>query len=327
MPKVSIIIPVYRVEKYLHQCLNSILNQSFTDWECILVDDGSPDKSGLICDQYAQKDNRVHVIHKLNGGVSSARNAALCQISGEWVTFVDADDCLYPQAIERWIAVAETNQLDLIQSSFNREYIEGLIDNQKTDVLTPMRYAESGVVQTCVGGTLFKVSIILEHCLRFNERVRLGEDQIFLFNFMAHCTKVQRIGDVLYFYRNNEQSAVNNPKTEYWLETLKAFKELKNTNPVASRQCDNMFLDIFTFLSIDTDLPMKDIVKIFSDVTIRYCKPDRNYASRTIFYLYRFNLMLTIIILRFLNIIRGIYQIHCSYVSKYSTRAESCIRI
>lgn len=91
-PTVSIIVPVYNVEKYLRICLDSILAQTFTDWECILVDDGSTDKSGEICDEFVQRDPRFRSFHKRNGGVSSARNMGLAEVRGEWVTFMDSDD-------------------------------------------------------------------------------------------------------------------------------------------------------------------------------------------------------------------------------------------
>ena len=91
-PFVTVIIPVYKVEKYLHNCVESVINQSYPHWELILVDDGSPDRCGSICDEYAAKDSRIHVIHKENGGTSSARNAALDVAVGEYVAFLDSDD-------------------------------------------------------------------------------------------------------------------------------------------------------------------------------------------------------------------------------------------
>ena len=91
-PKISCIVPVYNVEKYLRRCVDSILNQTFTDFELILVDDGSPDNSPAICYEYAVKDSRIKVIHKVNGGVSSARNVGLDVAKGEWICFVDSDD-------------------------------------------------------------------------------------------------------------------------------------------------------------------------------------------------------------------------------------------
>lgn len=99
MISVSIIVPVYNAEKYLRRCIDSILSQSFEHFELLLVDDGSTDSSGVICDEYATKDNRVRVFHKTNGGVSSARNLGIVKSCGEWVAFVDADDRLLKDAL------------------------------------------------------------------------------------------------------------------------------------------------------------------------------------------------------------------------------------
>ena len=89
---ISVVIPIFNADKYLHRCINSVLSQSYTDFELLLIDDGSTDKSGKICDEYAREDDRVRVFHKENGGVSSARNLGLDNAKGEWVSFVDADD-------------------------------------------------------------------------------------------------------------------------------------------------------------------------------------------------------------------------------------------
>lgn len=99
-PTISIIVPVYKVEKYLNRCVDSILNQTYTDFECILVDDGSPDKCGQICDEYAELDKRIRVIHKENGGLSDARNVGIDAAKGEYISFIDSDDWIHPQMIE-----------------------------------------------------------------------------------------------------------------------------------------------------------------------------------------------------------------------------------
>lgn len=100
LPKISIIVPVYKAETYLHRCVDSILAQTFTDWELILVDDGSPDQSGKICDEYAKKDQRVKVIHKENGGVSSARQRGLDESVGEYTIHADPDDWVEPEMLD-----------------------------------------------------------------------------------------------------------------------------------------------------------------------------------------------------------------------------------
>ena len=117
-PKISIIVPVYNVEKYIRRCLDSIAAQTFTDWECICVDDGTPDASGKICDEYAQKDGRFVVIHKENGGVSSARNVGLDVAKGEYVTFCDSDDWVEKEMLEVFYNTALKNDAEVVISGF-----------------------------------------------------------------------------------------------------------------------------------------------------------------------------------------------------------------
>lgn len=102
-PEISIIVPVYQVEKYLNECIDSILAQTFTDFELILVDDGSPDNCPALCDAAAKRNSRVRVIHKQNGGVSTARNAGLDAAQGNWIAFVDSDDTVEPEYLEKCI--------------------------------------------------------------------------------------------------------------------------------------------------------------------------------------------------------------------------------
>lgn len=118
MPIISVIVPVYNVEKYLPRCIDSILAQTFTDFELILVDDGSPDNCGAICDEYAAKDKRVRVIHKSNGGVSSARNAGLDAASGEYVTFVDSDDYIAEDRLKQMHSSIFESKADIAVAGF-----------------------------------------------------------------------------------------------------------------------------------------------------------------------------------------------------------------
>ena len=252
---ISIIVPIYNTEKYLRQCIRSILAQTFTNWECILVDDGSTDDSGAICNEYAKKDSRIKVVHRENGGASSARNTALDLLTGKWLAFVDSDDCIYFQALERLYSTAEHNNLDLLQCSYNRVYQEHTASFEETNVLTSTKYVETDSYLTCVWGTLFKSSIITRHHLRFDERVRLGEDQIFLLNYMQYCKRLQSINDVLYFYRDDENSAVHKFTPEDIITSIRAFKELKNDNNLASKRCDTMLLNWFVSLTLSTRTP------------------------------------------------------------------------
>ena len=119
-PKVSIIVPCYKAVQYIHTCINSVLGQSYNNWELILVDDGSPDDSGQICDEYAQKDHRIIVIHKTNGGLSDARNAGLEKVSGEFITFLDSDDFWHRNYLEIMLDLQHKYDADIVQCKWTR---------------------------------------------------------------------------------------------------------------------------------------------------------------------------------------------------------------
>ena len=128
MPKLSVIVPVYNTEKYLRECIDSILAQTFTDFELILVDDGSTDGSGVLCDSLAQTDDRIRVIHKENGGLSDARNAGLVQAKGTWLLFVDGDDYVEPDAMAHMQSLLEQHHAQIIHCCLRNVYVDGFSD-------------------------------------------------------------------------------------------------------------------------------------------------------------------------------------------------------
>lgn len=302
MPKISIIVPVYKAETYLHRCVDSILAQTFTDWELLLIDDGSPDRSGEICDEYAKKDTRIRVFHKKNGGVSSARNLGLDNVLGEYVTFVDSDDCLYLNALDRLFSVAEKYQLDFIQCSFNREYKEEHCNSQNSDILSAKEYVCFGYLGTHVWASFFKTDIIKKYNLKFDTSIRLGEDQIFAFDYLLHTQKTCYIGDVLYFYMDNDESAIHNPKPEYEIESVKAFKALKNRNPLAQRQCDDMVFAWFKTLCQNNAVSIKTINNLYKDIEIDYCSPRCNFATKLLYQIYKVNKRLAVVFVKLLKL-------------------------
>ena len=141
MPKISIIIPMYGVEKYLRRCLDSVLNQTFTDWTAICVDDGSPDKSGEIAEEYAARDKRFIVVHKKNGGLSDARNAGMPHARGEYIMYMDSDDFIHPQTMELAYGVIKKNKSDIVSFKYDRIYRPRLMVrhflHMKTDDIVP----------------------------------------------------------------------------------------------------------------------------------------------------------------------------------------------
>lgn len=172
---VSIIVPVYNAEKYLSRCIDSILAQCFTDIELLLIDDGSKDGSGKICDEYAEKDKRIKVFHKVNGGVSSARNLGLDKSKGEYVTFVDADDYLLPETItERLLA----GNYDLIQiprnnGSFMKTYSHDVVCKSSESF---REFIYRNYYFEC-WGRFYKRKVI--GAVRFPENLKVGEDLMF----------------------------------------------------------------------------------------------------------------------------------------------------
>ena len=142
MPKISIIIPMYNVEKYLRRCLDSVLNQTFSDWQAVLVDDGSPDKSGEIAEEYAMRDKRFVVIHKKNGGLSDARNAGMKKAIGKYIMYLDSDDFIHPQTMEIAYNAIIKNKSDIVSFTYDRFYRPQLMVYYKlglnTDNVVPL---------------------------------------------------------------------------------------------------------------------------------------------------------------------------------------------
>ena len=189
MPLISIIVPVYNTEKYLHRCIDSILIQTFTDFELLLIDDGSKDRSGEICDEYAKNDSRVRVFHKENGGVSSARNLGLDNAKGEWISFVDADDYLNDDSLS---ILSQNLDVDLIIASYE-EYYEGTVKNNQCGLLDVkissrsdkkhffFQYMHTGILK-CIWGKLYHKRII--KAIRFDTNMRFGEDTLFMLDII-----------------------------------------------------------------------------------------------------------------------------------------------
>ena len=212
MSKLSIIIPVYNVEKYLSKCLNSILRQTYQDYEIILIDDGSSDSSGIICDWYADKDSRIKVVHQPNKGVSCARNAGLELSKGEFITFIDADDELCPHFLENF---SYNPEIDFEIQGF---IINNVNDKTKNKVIKPAKtlitslynvYAESEYQKTSRGPCckLLKNNIIKQYHIKFPAGISFGEDAIFIKRYLVHCSgKARSVAEADYCYNHYECS-------------------------------------------------------------------------------------------------------------------------
>lgn len=214
-PEISVIVPVYKVEKYLPKCIESILNQTFTNFELLLIDDGSPDRSGIICDEYALKDNRIRVVHKANGGVSSARNCGLNIAQGKYISFVDSDDWIEPDMYKKIlnaIKLVDDNALGVCNYKIVNETdgkFFGSAD-KGTEVLNreefiSLLYDNPPSIRRGCWNKVFNKKIIGN--LRFNEQMIFGEDKEFLLSYVKNITTAVYLKENLYVNLSRTDSA------------------------------------------------------------------------------------------------------------------------
>ena len=232
--KVSIIVPVYNIENYIRVCVESILAQTYASLELILVDDGSKDNSGILCDEYAVIDPRVKVIHKENGGVSSARNAGLRQAKGDWIMHVDGDDWIEPDMIESLIEAAKATEADLVFSDFIK-YGPNAGNNQlpswNSDKIDSMsRYI--AYVMTTIWGSIAKRSLYIDHSLKSPEGISYCEDFHLIVRLCHYAKKIANVHRPFYHYRYRPTSIMSNmsrktESDEQWVyqDTIRFFKE------------------------------------------------------------------------------------------------------
>ena len=230
MAQISVIVPVYQVEAYLPQCIDSILAQTFTDFELILVDDGSQDRSGAICDEYAGKDNRICVVHTQNRGAAAARNTGLQRASGNYIAFVDGDDRLAENMLGRMYAEILDPSCDLVVCNFLYVFSEEKnnfspplqnIAISGREVLAHQKNQKNYGLWTVVWNKLYKRTVL--ETLRFPEG-KYFEDEFFSDQLYLRCASIRVIPDVLYFYRVRESSTMNTQKTRNYLDLIDAFQ-------------------------------------------------------------------------------------------------------
>ncbi len=212
MKKISIIIPVYNVESYLKRCLDSIIAQSYRDFEVLLIDDGSNDSSPQICDEYALKDERIHVIHKENGGVSSARNAGLNLANGQYIAFVDSDDYIEADYLESLLKpfTEQSIQLSVCGYFFHSEICAPKCMTLEGNSMHYLLFncVEYPYIEGYLWNKLYLSSIIRENHLQFNEKYRMCEDTLFNFEYFQYVKNAYVVNEPLYHYIVRENSAM-----------------------------------------------------------------------------------------------------------------------
>lgn len=242
--KVSIVVPIYNVEKYLVRCMDSLRNQTIKDIEIIMVDDGSPDRCPQMCDEYAKSDGRIKVIHKKNAGLGYARNSGFEVATGEYVAFVDSDDFVDVRMYETLYHIAAEKKCDVVFCGFVKEFAQGVfqsvsecseyIEYKKNEIrqLIPDFIASSPYEKSeykhdmSVWHSIYRRDIILKNNIKFiSERDYASEDIPFQIDFLSHCEKVGFIPDLLYTYCYNNGSLTKRVSIEKF-EKIKALYHL-----------------------------------------------------------------------------------------------------
>lgn len=213
MPVVSVVIPVYKADKYLRRCLDSLIAQTFTDWQAICIDDGSPDRSPAILDEYASRDARFKVIHKANAGVSAARNDGIESADGEYIHFLDADDWVDADYYQAMVTVAQDSGADMVVSGFvsDNKYTKPIVykDARMVHGIAEKLCLTFALTDSYVWRYLFKADFVREKNMRFDTNLIAQEDTLFVLDAIAAAKSVTSVPWVNYHYMFNENSALN----------------------------------------------------------------------------------------------------------------------
>ncbi len=301
-PLISIIVPVYNAEYTINRCINSILNQTFYDWELLLIDDGSKDNSKCICDIYAAKDKRIKVFHKENGGVSSARNLGLDNAKGKWITFIDSDDCIY----ENIFNLISSHDEDLLIFNYDIDY-NGIIQGGES---IP-HYYNSYPIKTILNkyiyiellrtpwSKFFKRHLI--NTLRFDTRIAIGEDSLFVLKYFQRCKSFFLFEQKYYIWSENYSSL----KYKYKLSVEQAvyivtclYSEYKTLN-VRCIQLEKFIYEFYyslceDYLYKDCTIWFKNtvIVQIWNNIKFSYSR-----KRRILFFIKKYRLISCLLML------------------------------
>ncbi len=243
-PMISVIVPVYNVEKYVSNCLDTLLAQTYPNLEIIAVDDGSKDSSGSICDEYAKRHENILVVHKQNAGLGMARNTGLEHVSGEYVTFIDSDDWVEPELIERLYRSLTEKHVDYCKSGFRRvtgdggtislvQYVNELFEGKKAaGELLPRMIGSApdrhDSIEMSVCAVLYNAGIIRQFGLRFpSERELISEDLVFNIDYMQHADGACTIDYVGYLYRQNTASLTHRYRPDRLKASALFYTEMK----------------------------------------------------------------------------------------------------
>lgn len=296
---VSVIIPVYNAEKHLERCLRSLECQTYSEYEVLLIDDGSTDSSSDICKNYAKKNAKFQYIYQNNGGVSRARNTGLRKARGDYLTFVDADDWVEPTYIEKMLSVCEENKCEVVLCC-------RIIENGKNSVVVNfddvvyVKYEEAenflpttNHLYGSVWGGLYSHSSVENMC--FDENIHFGEDMLFISSIIVKCKKIARINEALYHYWKDSQEATLSKgefsekrisNLEAYRKTAAVFKDNRNAYEVIlGRYCDACSYFISRYYS-NPEFKSKFYKSVLAEYRRNYLYMVRSYKKNVIWRLH-----------------------------------------
>ncbi len=251
---VSIIIPVYKAEKYLRECVDSVISQTYADLEIILVDDGSPDSCPAICDEYALCDKRFKVIHKKNGGASSARNYGIEAATGKYICFVDSDDKLPTGSVELLVNSIVINKTDYAagicsvkeSGSFKNRIIEDSVIKFDSDVIELLKYITQGGSYSPYA-KIYSADLIKSNNIRFDEKLLCSEDALFIRTYLRYCKSISLVSKVVYEYTASNEASLSKKRytdyCNYYAEKMKALSMLCDTLSIDQRVKESFILE------------------------------------------------------------------------------------
>lgn len=292
---ISIVVPVYNTEKYLGECIDSILSQTYKDLEIILVDDGSTDSSLAICRQYENKDMRVRVFHKENSGVSATRNVGINNAKGAYISFCDSDDVIKPELYEVLLEQLEKENVDRVCGGYEYLYDDGytlyckprVVDGLYTkEFLLPMMIDDgtvSGFLFSGVNNSIFKKEILDNNNIRFREHIKYNEDSLFSFEYAMHSNGVYSMqSHPFYLYRQHSDSSTSRrPSGEKYEQVHECLQELcqdwKEINLPLQMERRIVTISLWDILDVSKANECKSSIQVIKKIISKI--PQENYKT------------------------------------------------